>query len=122
MKPVLGLNEQQNLMACPQSPNCVCSEIHSQNDATHFIQPINDQGDRWQHLESLIEQHGGVIIEHEPAYIYAKFTSSLFHFVDDVEFHLDQSQGLIHVRSSSRVGHSDFGVNRKRIELIRKEL
>jgi len=52
-------------------------------------------------------------------YIHAKFTSRLFRFVDDVEFCIDDDLKIIHVRSSSRVGYFDFGVNRRRIERIR---
>jgi uncharacterized protein (DUF1499 family) len=55
-------------------------------------------------------------------YVHAKFTSRLFRFVDDVEFCIDDDLRIIHVRSSSRVGYFDFGVNRRRIERIRAKL
>ncbi|MDQ6965890.1 MAG: DUF1499 domain-containing protein, partial [Mariprofundaceae bacterium] len=55
-------------------------------------------------------------------YLHATFTSRLFRFVDDVELHRDAASGVVHIRSASRVGHSDFGVNRKRVEVIRKLL
>jgi uncharacterized protein (DUF1499 family) len=55
----------------------------------------------------------------EDRYIHAEFTSALFRFVDDVEFQIDAESGLIHFRSASRVGRSDLGVNRKRMESIR---
>ncbi|MFK7778444.1 MAG: DUF1499 domain-containing protein, partial [Gimesia sp.] len=50
----------------------------------------------------------------------AEFRSLCFRFVDDVEFLIDSGQNMIQVRSASRVGHSDFGANRKRIESIRR--
>jgi uncharacterized protein (DUF1499 family) len=52
-------------------------------------------------------------------YWQLEFRSRLFRFVDDVEFLFDREHRLIHVRSASRVGHSDLGVNRRRVETIR---
>jgi uncharacterized protein (DUF1499 family) len=52
-------------------------------------------------------------------YIHAEFTSAFFRFVDDVEFYFDDKAKTLHVRSASRIGRSDFGVNRKRIEELR---
>lgn len=60
-----------------------------------------------------------VIIKQEPGYIYAQCTTALLKFTDDVEFALDASKGIIDVRSASRLGRKDFGVNRARIEAIR---
>ncbi len=62
------------------------------------------------------------IVTAEGAYVHAEFRSKLFGFVDDVEFQIDESAGLIHFRSASRLGHSDLGVNRKRMERISREL
>lgn len=59
------------------------------------------------------------IIRSTGPYIHAEFTSALFRFVDDVEFLVDDRASVIHVRSASRIGHSDLGVNRRRIETIR---
>jgi uncharacterized protein (DUF1499 family) len=60
-----------------------------------------------------------VIVAQTPAYIYAQSTTSLLKFTDDIEFALDTSKGIIDVRSASRVGRKDFGVNRARIEAVR---
>ena len=62
------------------------------------------------------------IIDSEDNYLYAEFTSRLMGFVDDVEFLYDPDAGITHVRSASRLGYSDMGVNRKRIESIRDSL
>ena len=62
------------------------------------------------------------IISHEPGYLYAEFESRWMRFVDDVGFFLDAPAGLIHVRSASRLGRKDFGVNRARIEALREQL
>ena len=58
----------------------------------------------------------------KPDYLYAEYSSALFGFVDDVEFYFPPETHIIHVRSASRLGHSDLGVNRKRIEAIRARL
>jgi len=62
---------------------------------------------------------GGKIQEEHDGYLWATFTSRVFRFVDDVEFRMVPSDGIIHVRSGSRVGYSDLGVNRKRVEKLR---
>jgi uncharacterized protein (DUF1499 family) len=65
---------------------------------------------------------GATIVTKDPNYIYAEFQTPLLKFVDDVEFLLDEGNGVIHVRSASRLGRKDFGVNRKRIEAIRQSI
>jgi uncharacterized protein (DUF1499 family) len=62
------------------------------------------------------------IVERRDDYLYAQFTSALLRFVDDVEFWFDPAAGVVQVRSASRVGRKDFGVNRARIEQIRSRL
>ena len=61
------------------------------------------------------------IITESSDYLYAEFTTPLMGYVDDVEFYLDRNAGVIHVRSASRLGQSDLGLNRKRVEAIRAE-
>ena len=60
------------------------------------------------------------LVTQQERYIHAEFTSALFRFVDDTEFYIDDDRKIVHVRSAARLGYSDFGVNRKRIETIRK--
>ena len=123
--PKLGINNGQ-LMPCPKSPNCVNSQA---TDEKHHIQPIHFSGDQ-QQVQSLLLKivkawKRAKVIVVEEGYIRAEFKSLVFRFVDDVEFYFpstEAEQGVIHVRSASRVGYSDFGVNRKRIEQIRREL
>jgi len=71
-------------------------------------------------VKRAIEAMGGRILEEQPGYLHAIFVSRLFRFVDDLELRLDEGAGVIQVRSASRVGHSDFGVNRKRVERLRE--
>jgi uncharacterized protein (DUF1499 family) len=74
-------------------------------------------------IKAIVESMDGVkIIKSEPGYLYAQFTSKLMKFVDDVEFWFDPAASAIQVRSASRVGRGDLGVNRKRIEAVRSAL
>ena len=65
---------------------------------------------------------GGTIQREESTYLWASFTSKRLRFVDDVELRVDADKHIIHVRSASRVGRSDFGVNRARVEMLRSLL
>ena len=92
----------------------------------HYIAPLLYSGIStvaWKKLRTIIAAFKGtkIITEHEN-YLYAEFSSDMFGFVDDVEFALDQKESLIQVRSASRLGVDDLGVNRKRIENIRQQL
>jgi len=70
-------------------------------------------------LKTIIRDMGGSIQVEETDYLAATFTSSVFRFVDDLELRIDADQKTIHLRSASRVGHGDGGVNRKRVELLK---
>jgi uncharacterized protein (DUF1499 family) len=109
------------LRPCPDSPNCVSSQS---SDPRHAIAPIRYEGTAEEGRELLIDVVSGMkrsrIVICEKLYLHAEFTSAFFRFVDDVEFLLDDRKKLINVRSASRVGYSDFGVNRKRVEEIRR--
>ncbi|MDY6837005.1 MAG: DUF1499 domain-containing protein [Thermodesulfobacteriota bacterium] len=106
---------------CPESPNCVSSQS---DDPSHFIEPLDYEGSLMasrQHLLDILKSmRGAEVITETETYIHATFTSRIFRFVDDVEFYFVQDVPVIHVRSASRVGYSDLGVNRKRVEKIRK--
>lgn len=108
-------------MTCPDSPNCVSSLA---GDQKHFIEPLIFSGQpetAMQRLKTaLLGEKRVTLVTERPDYLQAEVRSLIFRFVDDVEFTLAPEQGVIHIRSSSRVGHSDFGVNRRRIERIRK--
>jgi uncharacterized protein (DUF1499 family) len=111
------------LLACPDSPNCVSSQS---TDAEHKIAPLTYTGDPAKalaDLKAVIENMPRTkIITAEGNYIYAEFTSKLMGYVDDVEFYLNADKNIIEVRSASRLGKSDLGVNRDRIESIRAQL
>ena len=108
------------LAACPASPNCVSSQSA---DPRHAIDPLRYEGTAEKARELLIEAVARMkrarIVLADERYLHAEFTSALLRFVDDVDFLLDDGAKTIHVRSASRVGYSDLGVNRRRVEEIR---
>jgi uncharacterized protein (DUF1499 family) len=108
------------LAPCPTTPNCVSSQSA---DSDHAIAPLryrDDAVDAMTELKKVIRSmKRAEIVVSTDSYLHAEFTSAVFRFVDDVEFLCDERARLIHVRSASRVGRSDFGVNRKRVEEIR---
>ena len=116
-----GLAEDR-LKQCPDTPNCVCSEFVS--DAEHYIEPLVYSADQaaqvLPRLKAIIREMGGSIQVEETDYLAATFTSSIFRFVDDLELRIDSGQKTIHLRSASRVGHGDGGVNRKRVERLKE--
>lgn len=115
----LGLTHQQ-LAPCPLTPNCVVSQ---NADVSHQIAPILYTGDRDQVRERLLKVLSVVprtsILVSNKDYIRAESRSRIFGFVDDLEFYLPVNQSQIEVRSSSRLGESDLGVNRRHLEQIR---
>lgn len=108
------------LAPCPKSPNCVSSQAR---DAAHAIAPLTYTGPAsaaMDRLARIIEALPRArIIVRDTDYLHAEFTSVLLRFVDDVEVVVDAAAQQIHVRSASRVGYSDLGVNRRRVETIR---
>lgn len=90
------------------------------------IAPLAVRGDgpatlaRLQHVVAAMP--GARIVDSRPDYLYAQYTTSIMQFVDDVEFWYDPKAQAIQVRSASRVGESDLGVNRKRVEAVRQAL
>lgn len=109
------------LRPCPDFPNCVCS-IDSR--AAHFIAPLTFTGEAKAAMSRLKTVLAGQartrVVAEEAEYLHAECTSLIFCFVDDLEFHLDRLEKKIQVRSASRLGKYDFGVNRRRVESIRK--
>ncbi|HNP31272.1 MAG TPA: DUF1499 domain-containing protein [Nitrospirales bacterium] len=115
--------KDHRLAPCPDSPNCVSTLSDSEK---HAIAPYRYQ-------RTLDEAKGAVklafselsrteLVQEEETYLHYEVRSFLFRFVDDVELLFDDATKTIHFRSASRVGYSDFGVNRKRMEEIRRLL
>ncbi len=116
----LGLTDGR-LARCPNSPNCVNSEA-SPNDAVHYVEPFrfNDPSETaWSRLVRLISSQPRTrIVTVTDRYLHAEVSTAVLRFVDDLEFHL--AADAIHVRSASRLGRTDFGVNRRRVERLRR--
>lgn len=110
-----------HLQPCPERPNCVSSQSP---DPEHFVEPIVFEGSARQAMQALKQaiddSPRAEVIRADDNYLYAEFTSKLMGFVDDVEFYFDNRTKLIEVRSASRLGESDLGVNRKRVEALRQ--
>ncbi len=110
------------LSACSPKPNCVSSEQGTPADkkvSPFSLRPDQPEQD-WKRLQSVIQAHGGTLVQVDEQYLAATFTSSLFGFVDDLEARLDPPHHAIQIRSASRVGSSDFGANRTRVEQLRQ--
>jgi uncharacterized protein (DUF1499 family) len=109
------------LASCPNSPNCVSTKAL---DAEHAIAPITYTSSRAEAMTKLMTVIKALprtrIVTATDNYLHVEFTSAVFRFVDDVEFYLDESGKTIQFRSASRLGYSDMGVNRKRMEEIRR--
>jgi len=114
------LGAKDGRLAPPKrTPNSVSSQADPA-DREHYIAPIAFRGD-FSELHSAVESMpGATIIRKDPGYLYAEFRTRLLRFVDDFELLYDPGAGLVHVRSASRLGRRDFGVNRKRVETLRR--
>ena len=114
----LGVDDGR-LAPCPDSPNCVSTQS---DDAEHGMAPLsyeNTAAEAQQRLLAIVEAMPRTrIIEMTPTYLYAEFRTPTFRFVDDVEFYIDEASSMIHFRSASRLGYSDMGLNRRRMEEI----
>jgi uncharacterized protein (DUF1499 family) len=117
--PALGL-ENGRLTALPDKPNCVSSLAERE---AQRVAPLTMRGDLPTSLAALkevvFELPRATLLDETEDYLRFQFSSLVFRFKDDLEFHLLPADKVIHVRAAARVGHSDFGVNRARVEAIR---
>ena len=108
------------LRSCPSTPNCVCSQ---ERDPGHRVVPWSFTGDAdavRERLLAALESFPRVeIVKSEARYLHATFTSGLFGWVDDLELLIDEETQLVHVRSASRTGRWDLGVNKRRVLKLR---
>ena len=111
----------RELPPCPASPNCVSSR---EPTGARHVEPFTYQGThveaRAQLIDAILSMPRAKVVVAEGDYLQVEFRSAVFGFVDDVEFLFDDQHKVIHVRSASRVGYYDFGVNRRRVEELRK--
>ncbi len=111
------------LSPCPGSPNCVSSDA---SDKAHQVAPFSlavSPGEAWHAVRLAVSALPRTdIVADTGQYLHAECRSALFRFVDDLELHLRPNEEVIAVRSASRLGYSDFGVNRSRVEKLRGKL
>ena len=117
----LGLKNKL-LAPCPMSPNCVLSQ---QSDEKHRIQPLAYTGSlevaKKRLSQVLMSLENARLITQNGDYWHVEFTTRWLRFIDDVEFYFPEAEAMIHLRSASRWGYTDFGANRKRVEKIRDQ-
>ena len=108
---------------CPDSPNCVSSDS---KDTHHAIAPflLNPQGkDSWPEIQAaVLSLPRTKVVSERTNYVRVECRSAVLRFVDDLELQLRPEEGIVAVRSASRTGYYDFGVNRRRIEKLRSIL
>ncbi|MGH7887215.1 MAG: DUF1499 domain-containing protein [Candidatus Binatia bacterium] len=115
----LGIKDGR-LAPCPSTPNCVSSHAADSAHAVAPLQLVIPPVEAWRALRSVLETLPRVqIITATDDYVHADCSSAFFGFVDDLELHLRAPQNIIAARSAARLGHSDFGVNRRRVEMLR---
>ena len=115
----LGLNNGR-LAPCPSTPNCVSSYAHDKDVRVTPFRFAGSAADAQDKLVRILNQKDNVrIVVNKKGYVRTEFSSSLMGFVDDVEFVIEPE--LIHVRSASRLGYSDLGANRERVDMLRRE-
>jgi len=120
--PQLGLQDGK-LTPCGPRPNCVCSEY--ENGGEHGIEALDTANltpeQAWYLIRKAIDATGGEIISQDDVYLRAHYTTDILRFTDDLEVRQDTTQRVLHLRSASRVGHSDLGANRQRVQAIQAE-
>lgn len=109
------------LHPCPKSPNCVCC---CHDGMGHYIAPLPYSSDKTlDQIQTFLSDHYiAQVVKRTPDYLHVVVTTPTMHFKDDLEFSIDREKGVIRVRSASRVGYGDGGVNRARIEVLRTYL
>lgn len=111
---------------CSWKPNCVSSTTDAITDTAHYIAPLTYTGNpakTWAAAVALVKAAPrATVVTASATYLHAEYRSKAMGYVDDVELALDAKAGLIHIRSASRLGVRDFGVNRARAEALRAAL
>lgn len=117
----LGM-EEGHLKKCGDKPNCVSTSAAPESE--FYIEPLVSQNIEglWDDLNIAIHGLGYKVVKTEGNYLHVTATTKIFGFIDDLEFHMIPEEGLIEMRSQSRVGYSDLGANRKRLEKLRQQL
>ena len=116
-------SKSSGFLDCPDTPNCVSSLAKNPKYRVEPFKLKKDYKTGW----AIVQRSVGSlprtkIVSADNSDIHAECRSMIFRFVDDLTLHLNPSNGIIHIRSASRTGYSDLGVNRRRVESLRKKL
>ena len=113
--------KSKQLTPCPGTPNCVSSTSLQSSEQIEPMRYTGEQTDAHATLLSAIaETPNSTIRTQTPDYVHVEFKTLLLGFIDDAEFLFNPDEKIIHLRSASRIGRSDFGVNRKRLQTLRE--
>ena len=108
------------LNPCPKKPNCVSSQEEDEKHYSESFSYDTEKSMAFNYLKEIVSaQKRTEIVSETSNYLHVEFKTAFFRFVDDVEFYFPDNTSIVHFRSASRLGYSDFGVNKKRIENIR---
>lgn len=111
---------RRSLSPCPSSPNCVSTLATDEGHAITPFRYTKPRAEAKEVLKAVVNSLSRTtLVEEDESYLRYEVTSLLLRFVDDVEFLFDDDTKTIHFRSASRMGYSDLGVNRRRMEEIR---
>ncbi|WP_245546235.1 DUF1499 domain-containing protein [Marinomonas posidonica] len=119
----LGVTDGQ-LKPCSSAPNCVSTQA-DQTDDVHYADPVVYSGGRQDmqlRIEAYMLRQGAKLVDNSLGYAHFEVESDIVGYIDDIEFYLPESDSVVHIRSSSRIGYSDFGVNRDRVRQIQNLL
>jgi uncharacterized protein (DUF1499 family) len=116
-------SESSESLDCPDTPNCVSSLAENPKFRVEPFKLKKDPKSSWDIVKKTVELLPRTkVVSADNSDIHAECKSMIFRFVDDLTLHLTASNSIIHIRSASRIGYSDFGVNRRRVETLRKKL
>ena len=117
--------KQGRLAPCGRRLNCVSSQA-APGDAQRSVAPIPFKASAVDALaavrRAVESMQRATVVRHEGNYLHAEFRSRLMGYVDDVEFTYDDKAGVLQLRSASRLGRRDYGVNRERVEALRARI
>jgi len=106
---------------CPDKPNCVSSQAERADQKVEPLKFTCSTEEAILRLKLVVDaMPGTTVMKDDRIYMHVEFKTLVFGFVDDVEFLIDESKQVIHIRSASRLGYSDLGTNRRRVETIRR--
>ncbi|BFM49266.1 DUF1499 domain-containing protein [Marinomonas sp. THO17] len=119
----LGVTNGQ-LKVCPESPNCVSTQADPA-DQEHYVEPFVYSGSRKDiqlRVEALMLEQGAKMVKNTFGYVHFEVKSDIVGYIDDVEFYFPEGDSVVHIRSASRLGYSDFAINRDRVRQIKNLL